>query len=692
MNSRSQSGSSRHTSTTREEDTIETSITPDPMLSTTGNIEPDDQLIEESDDVDIPLDGHMRQVLGDHSVSQNVDHSVSQNVDHSLSHNVDHSLSHNVDHSLSQNVDHSLSQNGTVVPQVSEQTDTWRNVNNEWRSSPYTRNPTRLGNSSVEPNTDSVYSIEFQKPGRPIPGRPSSREGGNRIGIISPSDVDPDGDEAGHVFTPRHVLANQPPIGHHGDFYGVAPRKHKKGLFAKWNESGDNNGLYEENMSVMDDSTVFGKAFSALGFNKSSSLTNKDTRKQARNALKLADSLTSVPLSKVWHVFTEVFNNLLFILNIAVAIADIARGPTYLYYKVTALILGVIENLITFIMWAIKRHPKFKNSEKKEKFEKYQQYTENIVSEILIYPLLILSILGFTTEKMYQKQDAFGWVQLALIIFDTIVLIYNQIVRLHMLRRVMKDLHGVIHTGGEKHKSSWNVAGSILPRLYYTVISNFLVILGLTCMFGIQSNRDNYTSSDYSLSLASGLVMLLLLLLPALSLVLFFAVNLYWVMEMLMKINYVIGSSDEFQEKIRKSYGDSLAEAVHFSRSKIPSNEKKLEDVQKTKFASKLLYCLHEIPFLFLIFTWQCLIIATVYCFDGFEDTSLNMGIKMAFLCLIIIANPHVTLLMVLSNFMVLALILGVIIYPLCLPLCCKKQYKVQSKYSQLMSQGETND
>jgi hypothetical protein len=470
----------------------------------------------------------------------------------------------------------------------------------------------------------------------------------------------------------------------------VVPRKHNTGLFSGWNRAdGSDAGFYEEKVDFLDDSTVFGKTFAALGFKQSESLSNKDTRKQARNALKLADSLTSVPLSKVWHVFTEVFNNLVFFMNIAVAIADIARGPEYLYYKVTALMLGLLENLIAFVMWGIRRHPKFKNSERKEKYEKYQQYIENILSELLIYPLFILSILGFTTEKMYQKQSAFGWVQLALIIFDTIVLIYNQVVRLHMLRRLMRDLKAIIVTDGNKEKSSWRIAGSILPRCYYTVISNFVVVLALACMFGIQSNSDNYTTSDYRLTAPSALVMILLLLLPSLSLILFFAVNLYWVMEILMRINFVIGSSEDFQEKIRKDYGNSLAEALQYSRSKIPSSEKKLETVEKAKTASKLLFCLHEIPFLFLIFFWQWLIIITVYLFDGYEDTTINIGIKLGFVAVLVIANPHVALLMVLSNFMILGLLLGLIVYPVCLPLCCKKQYKVQSKYSQLMAKSE---
>ena len=562
-----------------------------------------------------------------------------------------------------------------------EKDPTQRNTNSIWNGTPYTRKSTQSWHSNTT-NADSVYTIEFQN--ITVNDFWKKRASG-MSGVVSPSAIFADYPRQ-NIVTPRCVPVNEPPIGHHGEFAEVRPRKYKKRWMSGLEDS--DTGLRDEGIDILDNNTGFGKTLSALGFSESESLSNKETRKQARNALKLADRLTSVPLSKVWHVFTEVFHSLVFFMSIVVAIVDIVRGPDYLYYKVTALVLGVIENVVTFLMWTIRRHPLLRNSENRERHEKYQQYIENIVTEFLIYPLIILGVLGFTSEEMYVGQNVFGWVEISLLIFDTIALLYNKAVRLHMLRRLVRDLKDVLSKGSDKNQSSWKLAGSILPRTYYMVISNFFVILALVCLFGIQCNRDNLGSDSYRLTVASALIMILLLLLPSLSLVMFFAANLHWVMEIFMNINCIVGSNEEFQQEIRSKYGNTLADTLHYSRSKIPTNKSNLESLQKAKISSKLLYCLHELPFLFMIHIWQWLIVATVYMFDGFEDSSLNVAFKIGFSVIFVLANPHVTLLMVLSNLMVLALILGLIMYPLCLPFCCKKQYKVQSKYSQLATEG----
>ena len=54
-----------------------------------------------------------------------------------------------------------------------------------------------------------------------------------------------------------------------------------------------------------------------------------------------------------------------------------------------------------------------------------------------MYPLVIMAAVAFATEKMYtEPKDAFGWIQLILLIIDVIELVWTQTVRLMMTYKV----------------------------------------------------------------------------------------------------------------------------------------------------------------------------------------------------------------------------------------------------------------
>ncbi|KAK2168499.1 hypothetical protein LSH36_16g03026 [Paralvinella palmiformis] len=574
--------------------------------------------------------------------------------------------------------DHRIGQQGSPIIQLSD--------SREWHGSPYTDNQNaEVYDYLIEPTLGSVYAIEFREVDTQNGNGGTSKNVSNRV---SPTETQPD---EHLVQTETNLLLIQlppvrPPVGHHGDYKHCIPAKLRKfSKFGTSDSADERKGFYDEKLSLSED-TALGRMFVSTGFSESLTLGNKEGRKQARSALKIADSLVSVPLSKVWHVLTEVLTNMLFLLNIAVAAADIIQGPQYLYFKVTAFLLGFVENLFMGIMWAISKHPKFKNSDHRERFEKYQQYTENVLSETLIYPLFVLGILGFTTEKMYESSGAFTYLQVALLIFDVLTLIYNQVIRMHMFRRLITDLKTMIATGSEANQSTWTTAGYILPRCYWTVICNFIVMLTLAALFGVQTNLDNNKTSDYRLTLPSALIMIMLIILPSASLLLFFVVNLYWISEILIKISLGVGADAKCQNKLREQYGDTLSDALHYSRSKIPASERRLAKIQESTTTKKLLFCLCEIPFSLIIFLFQCLLLYTAYSFSGFEDAQSNLIAKLMLLLLFIIANPHLSLLMLFSNFMILGVILGTVAYPVCIPLMCKKQYSTQSKYSELTS------
>ena len=357
-----------------------------------------------------------------------------------------------------------------------------------WQQTPYTRKEFTIRNAAPSPCAEnSIYSIEFCQSDPDRSG--SSSRGDNRVDASHPEETTADAN--GALFIPKRILDPKPPTGHHGDLSSVKPRNLNAGSSSgscRPDPEEEYSGFKEDEMTLLDENTAFGSAYAALGYNESSSLGNKDNKKQAKNAMKLADRLVTVPLSKVWHVFSETIVNLIMLLNVVVAVVDIAMAPQYLHYKISAFLLGLVENGVTVSLWAVRHHPSFKNSPDRKRLERYQQYVENVLGEVLIYPLLVVSVLGFTTDKMYEAGGAFLYVQVGLITCDVATMLYNGVLRMHMLRRLMKDLGGVLEAGSDNRKGLWRMAGYILPRCYWTITCNVLLSLAVTVMFGIQTN------------------------------------------------------------------------------------------------------------------------------------------------------------------------------------------------------------
>ena len=64
--------------------------------------------------------------------------------------------------------------------------------------------------------------------------------------------------------------------------------------------------LLVESETIRDTSTMFGQAFTMATVSESQSLSNPDNREQVKNAAKIVDKVTKVPLSTCWHRFTQV--------------------------------------------------------------------------------------------------------------------------------------------------------------------------------------------------------------------------------------------------------------------------------------------------------------------------------------------------------------------------------------------------
>ena len=87
-----------------------------------------------------------------------------------------------------------------------------------------------------------------------------------------------------------------------------------------------------------------------------------------------------------------------------------------------------MENAVVLSIWMYIKCRKITDD---DRFIKHQQYIENIVHEILIYPLLITTTIGFTNDQMYKvgefATDPLFWAQFIMLIVDLIDLIWTQV-------------------------------------------------------------------------------------------------------------------------------------------------------------------------------------------------------------------------------------------------------------------------
>ena len=175
------------------------------------------------------------------------------------------------------------------------------------------------------------------------------------------------------------------------------------------------NDKFIENRQWRDTETIFGKVVEVTGVSKTQSISHKDNKEQLKYAATVVDNVATTPLTEFWHKLTRIFFVMVFFANVIVEILDIVDSPLFLHYKLTALVFATVENIIVVFAWAV-----FTFSRKYNSLEsaKHKQYIENIAHELLLYPLIVLSVLGFSTEKMYEGPDgALAWTQVTFLVF-----------------------------------------------------------------------------------------------------------------------------------------------------------------------------------------------------------------------------------------------------------------------------------
>ena len=453
------------------------------------------------------------------------------------------------------------------------------------------------------------------------------------------------------------------------------------------NGSNDNFIPLPESTSLWDKTTLLGKVVALGTFKHAKTVTSKDNKEQAKNALRIADKITKIPLGPIWHRTTQTFIIVFFLANITSAIVDIALSYDPLYFKLTALIFGIVEQLGLGILWLFYRRKRKANP---DYGQKKQQYVENILHEVLLYPIVIISVVGFASDRLYNPSDAFQVFQLALLVVDIVNLVWAQCVRMFMIQKFMKDLQGLLNTSGEKVGFfGMRSPGRILERAYMTTVGNTILMFYLIVLFAFHEDTDNPSEGVYLMSWRSALLALSLTALPVFSIILFLLTNSFWVLKIFMTINLRVSSDEEFQENLTKKYGHTVSDAMNLAVKQGDKTKKRLEGMNQMPLLKKVFFGLTTFWMIPLILLWQVLAalpLVTILAY-GSQQGNLTatthqpvyyIAASMVYCGLLLIFNAHLLLLALALDIMIPIVFLCFLIYPISLPILFRKQMQVR--------------
>ncbi|XP_013379434.1 uncharacterized protein LOC106150944 [Lingula anatina] len=362
-----------------------------------------------------------------------------------------------------------------------------------------------------------------------------------------------------------------------------------------------------------DTRTVTGKVTTTFICAPTQRITYRENRIQASAALETVNLVTKPPLSKIKSIFFRVLAELIFLANLTFALYDIITGPEFLYFKVTAFLFGVFENLLMFTMWFILSCPCMKGEEEKtKKVEKYRQYIENVVHELLIYPAIIINVIAIATEQSYTFEEVAAIITMALLFIDGIDLIFNvYTVRMFMAWKITRNIEDeILKVAVDESNTLENATlggskfGRVLQRFYFTMLGNTMLMGLMLCTLGVQVLYDNQDSGDYTMSLYAILQIVLVLFFPFYSIFLFIAVNYFWIFELFISINRAVMRKKEIQENLVKDYGEMVGEVLNFAIDKSDYTEVRHEDIQTITSTQKFFYALWEWWIAILLLMW----------------------------------------------------------------------------------------
>ena len=295
-----------------------------------------------------------------------------------------------------------------------------------------------------------------------------------------------------------------------------------------------------------------------------------------------------------------------------------------------------------------------------EVFQKFSDPVRSIVSEVLIYLLLIISLFQFVTGKGYDPSNAVERISLALFIINILFLITGvylvRIITLVTFIRIIRKLKYNLPNDSDRPFLFFSIRLSTMLMSLWTIhiIGQMITQLVLLFYIGLRIHYENSAQME-SLNISWQLCLLIIggFFLPILGTVVFFSSVYYWIqdfslslflglLELLKKEAFpdAVFEKEDINDEKKKILARKLIEEIHY--------EEVLTEYNRLHRAESFLFQVghsYRNPFIVaicIVFTF--LLCGYITCMFSVPQEALNdyfEGFIFPVLFLVVISNLH---------------------------------------------------
>ncbi|XP_067930790.1 uncharacterized protein [Watersipora subatra] len=386
---------------------------------------------------------------------------------------------------------------------------------------------------------------------------------------------------------------------------------------------------------------------------KSQRAMYKENTEQVQEGIKVVETLTEPVLSKPLSLITTMLPYVIFAVSLIVSVIGIVgdevqkisynRGTDYSCFT-----LDIIDLALLTCNAFLHRTPWFrgKSDEEKERLQKRQQLVDNVLAEILLYPSIMCSLIGVTTDRIWMfnfsdsssigHNERLSIIDVILITFDVCSLLYVYVSRMYIVYCFMKNLESMFPNATDASNRF-----AITTRIFYTVVLNSLLFGFMIIHLSLQVYHENLPENKPAahrekelargekvqiiyVSYIAGLMMVCTIVLPIFNIVIFVLANYYYVIELMVNINLHVVRKKECRKKLEE-HGDVAKGIIGFAGQNVHATPGRLRDLQTLTMFQRVFFVLREWWIDVIFAVWATMVVG--YCILFFQYYNSHVAI-----------------------------------------------------------------
>ncbi|CAH1792325.1 unnamed protein product [Owenia fusiformis] len=362
---------------------------------------------------------------------------------------------------------------------------------------------------------------------------------------------------------------------------------------------------------------------------------NKENKTTVKSGLAVAAIHLQKPFGDKTDLIFNIKDQSIFVINLIASLVDLIIEPLWLHYKVTCFVLGIIETVLqaTIFFSSKLTFLQGKIGSLQNRLGLYQ----NILHEVLLYPMIVCNIFGIVAQKSYEPESAMDYIGIILLSFDIFDLLFTYIVRMVLAYKLLDDLRLTIPMTKENEgRITW--LGGIFPRLYWTLVGNTIFFTMMMIMLSLQIHQVNYIDEDFRATWDVWFMILITVVLPVLSIFLFVFINSFWVNEAMIYIARHVANNTEFRDNLEEEYADITKESVSFIVKNTVATDSRLQNIRDASLTQKIFHASDDPFSIVLIIIWIGLVVTFGIIFQPYTTVN-EVGLTMLYFFIAFLVN-----------------------------------------------------